>query len=192
MKTRNPALITLGIVSLLLTGCAAAANPGTDHTNGHNPASSQATASTAGGPSEASLMVCGDQPKDRLKAILGLDTAPHTINDWANNTFTCTYHLEQGALKISVQEAADQASARTYFDADQALAKNAKTIEGLTSLGFPAYETAEGAAVFQKDSFVLTVDASGLPATLGPNNITKNALAYQLSTTILACWVEHH
>jgi hypothetical protein len=30
------------------------------------------------------------------------------------------------------------------------------------------------------------------PATPGPEAITRNALAYQLSTTILACWVEHH
>lgn len=42
-----------------------------------------------------------------------------------------------------------------------------------------------------QDNFVLHVDATGLPATLGPHSITRNTLAYQLSTTILACWVEH-
>lgn len=73
----------------------------------------------------------------------------------------------------------------------QGLAKDAEPIEGLANLGFPAYETADGSAVFQKDSFVLHVDGTNLPATLGPENITRNALAYQLSTTILACWVEH-
>jgi hypothetical protein len=73
----------------------------------------------------------------------------------------------------------------------QALAKDAASIEGLANLGFPAYETADGSAVFQKDSFVLQVDASGLPATVGPDAVTPNALAYQLSTTILACWIEH-
>lgn len=35
------------------------------------------------------------------------------------------------------------------------------------------------------------VDATDLPATLGPESITRNALAYQLSTTILACWIKH-
>jgi hypothetical protein len=45
--------------------------------------------------------------------------------------------------------------------------------------------------VFQKDSFVLQIDATDLPATLGPESISRNALAYQLSTTILACWIEH-
>ncbi|MCT9868250.1 hypothetical protein [Paenarthrobacter aurescens] len=99
--------------------------------------------------------------------------------------------MNEGTLKISVKEATDQTAALEYFDVEQALANDAKTIAGLASLGFPAYETGDGSAVFQKDSFVLRVDASGLAATLGPENITRNALAYQLSTTILACWIEH-
>ncbi|XAS63875.1 hypothetical protein ACOM2C_11280 [Pseudarthrobacter sp. So.54] len=216
MKNHKHTLAALAISSLLLSGCAAAAgsvgqvNPAVvpssspsapaasvaaeaGHAGGHNHGSSPSPAAAqAQGPSEAALMVCGDQPMDRLTSILNLDAKPHTVKNWADSTFTCTYHLTEGALKISVQEATDQASARTYFDAMQALAKDAKPIQGLANLGFPAYETADGSAVFQKDSFVLHVDASGLPATLGPESITRNALAYQLSTTILACWVEHH
>jgi hypothetical protein len=169
-------------------------SPGAPQTDGHNhgQASSPPGAPQADGPSEAALMVCGDQPMDRLTSILDLDSDPHTINNWAHSTFTCTYHLAEGALDISVQEATNQAAALTYFDAMQALAKDATPIEGLANLGFPAFETADGSAVFQKDNFVLQVDASDLPATLGPENITRKALAYQLSTTILACWVEHH
>ena len=212
MKQRKPLLASLALSALLLSGCATAAgsvtapsvvstpapssaSPETGHTGSHGghhgdkPSSPGAT--TADGPSDAALMVCGDQPKDRLTAILDLDTDPHTINDWADSTFTCTYHLAEGDLVISVQEARDQPTALTYFDAMQALAKDATPIEGLANLGFPAYETADGSAVFQKDSFVLQVDASDLPATLGPESTTRNALAYQLSTTILACWIEH-
>ncbi|MGY4541759.1 hypothetical protein ACVWY0_001672 [Arthrobacter sp. UYNi723] len=213
MKNRNQALAALAVASVLLSGCAAAAgsvsapsavsttdpsaaSPEAGHTDSHgsghhSDGSSSPGTPKAEGPSDAALMVCGDQPMDRLTAILNLDSDAHTVNDWANNTFTCTYHLDEGALIISVQEAVDKASALTYFNAMQALAKDATPIEGLANLGFPAYETADGSAVFQKDSFVLHVDATDLPATLGPENITRNALAYQLSTTILACWVEH-
>ncbi|MGA8789060.1 MAG: hypothetical protein WB535_08950 [Paenarthrobacter sp.] len=207
MNTRHQLLAALAVASLLLSGCAAnaATDPeaspgasapsssttGTGHANGHSQSTPKQGTPTAEGPSEASLMVCGDQPMDRLTSILKLEDKPHTINDWANSTFTCTYHLDEGSLKISVKESKDKAAALTYFNVEQAMAKNAKPIEGLANLGFPAYETAAGGAVFQKDSFVLHVDASGLPATLGPNNITRNALAYQLSTTILACWIEH-
>jgi predicted small secreted protein len=210
MKQHKPLLASVALSALLLSGCATAAGsvtapsdvstaggpPATtaeaSHHGAHHGQEAPSRGTTADAPSAAALMVCGDQPKERLRSILDLDSDPHTINNWADSTFTCTYHLAEGALVISVQEAADQASARTYFDAMQALAKDATPIKGLANLGFPAYETADGSAVFQKDSFVLKVDASDLPGTLAPDNISRNALAYQLSTTILACWVEHH
>ncbi len=210
MKQHKPLLAPLALSALLLSGCATAAGSITTPSNLATPAASPATGNTNShgsghhgngssspgatkihGPSDAALMVCGDQPMERLTAILDLEQDPHTINDWADSTFTCTYHLDEGALVISVKEARDKATALTYFDAMQALAKDATPIEGLENLGFPAYETADGSAVFQKDSFVLQVDATDLPATLGPDTITRNALAYQLSTTILACWIEH-
>jgi hypothetical protein len=204
MKQHKPLLASLAMATLLLSGCAAAGAVGQGtaagadsghaaaHTGGHSPgAPSSPGAAKTSGPSAAALMVCGDQPMKRLTSILNLTSDPHTVSKWADSTFTCTYHLTEGALKISVQEAADKASALKYFEAMQALAKDAKPIEGLANLGFPAYETTDGSAVFQKDNFVLHVNAADLPATLGPDNMTRNALAYQLSTTILACWIEH-
>ena len=211
MKNRTPLLASLALSALLLSGCAAAAGaagqvtgPSSDAVSS-TPTASEAHAAQHGGhhggtsspgpspegPSEAAKMVCEDQPKDRLTSILDLEQDPHTVDSWADSTFTCIYHLDEGALEISVKEAPDEAKALTYFDAMQALAKDAAPIEGLANLGFPPYETAVGSAVFQKDSFVLQVDASDLPATIGPDAITRNDLAYQLSTTILACWVEH-
>jgi hypothetical protein len=210
MKNRTPLLASLALSSLLLSGCAAAAgsvgaapappsdvasatfSPSAAHGGGHHDGGTASPRTSIEGPSEAAKMVCGDQPMDRLTSILDLKQDPHTVNSWADSTFTCIYHLDEGALEISVKEAADQATALNYFEAMQALAVDATPIEGLANLGFPAYETEDGSAVFQKDSFVLQVDASDLPATLGPDAITRNALAYQLSTTILACWVEHH
>ena len=159
---------------------------------GHHGGGSPSQRTAASGPSDAAKMVCGEQPMDRLTEILDLGQEPHTVDSWADSTFTCTYHLDEGALEISVREAPDKAAALTYFDAMQALAVEAAPIEGLANLGFPAYETADGSAVFQKDNFVLHVDASDLPEAMGPDGISRNALAYQLSTTILACWVEHH
>lgn len=209
MKDRTNALPAVAIAALLLSGCAAAAGSEAQdapaptsltsaaagesgHAGGHDHGVPAPETPKPSGPSAAALMVCGDQPMDRLTSILDLAEDPHTISDWAGDTFTCTYHLEEGALEISVQEAPDNSMALKYFDAMQALSTDATSIEGLANLGFPAFETSDGSAVFQKDNFVLHVDASDLPATLGPENISRNALAYQLSTTIIACWVEHH
>ncbi|MEE2524572.1 hypothetical protein V1639_00970 [Pseudarthrobacter sp. J75] len=191
-------LALLALASLLLAGCASAAGAeghgshgahGTPHGSTSNAVSSSGT--PADGPSDASLMVCGGQVMGNVVSILGLEAEPHTVNTWSNSTFTCTYHLPDGDLVVSVQEAADQSSALNYFDAMQALAVDARPIEGLANLGFPAYETPDGSAVFQKDRMILHVDASGLPEQLGPEGITPTAFAYQLSTTILACWKEH-
>lgn len=216
MTHRTPLLASLALSTLLLSGCAAAAGsvgaaqapasndfspavplaaapPSTQGGHaGYHHGGTPSQRAAASGPSDAAKMVCGDQPMDRLTAILDLEQDPHTVNNWADSTFTCTYHLNDGALEISVREAPDRAAALTYFDAMQALAVGATPIEGLANLGFPAYETADGSAVFQKDNFVLHVDASDLPEAMGPERISRNALAYQLSTTILACWVEHH
>lgn len=167
------------------------ASPVNGHNGSHGEHSAGQSAASGEGPSDAALMVCGDQPKDRLAAILDLDAHPHTVDEWADMTYTCTYHLDEGALIIAVKEAKDQATALTDFEAMQASVPEATPIRGLASLGFPAYETADGSAVFQKDNFVLQVNAAELPATLGPDGITRNALAYQLSTTVLACWIEH-
>lgn len=202
----RPLVASLMLSAILLTGCsAAAAGSGTvsheaqghgTHDAGHHHGADASTRPAAG-PSDAAKMVCGQQPMERLVAILHLDKGPHTVSDWKDSTFTCTYHLDQaspavpGPLEISVQEARDQGKAREHFDAMQALAPDATAINGLANLGFPAYETADGKAVFQKDSFVLTVDASALPSAIGPDSVTRNALAYQLATTILGCWVEH-
>ncbi len=59
----------------------------------------------------------------------------------------------------------------------QALAKGATHIEGFANLGFPAYETADGSAVFQKDNMILNVDASDLSDTVGPDGISRTAFA---------------
>ncbi|MBE4720379.1 hypothetical protein [Pseudarthrobacter sp. AB1] len=145
MKHPNPLLASLALSTLLLTGCTAATgssgtapaptstvssptdtSPSGDtaaagsHGGGHHNEGDSSPDPTVEGPSEAAKMVCGDQPMDRLTSILDLKEETHTVNNWADSTFTCTYHLDEGDLVISVMEAKDQATALTYFDALQA------------------------------------------------------------------------
>jgi hypothetical protein len=60
----------------------------------------------------------------------------------------------------------------------------------MANLGLPAFETTAGSAVFVKDSFVLTVDATALKTNLGPHNVSRSAFAYEVATAVLACWSE--
>lgn len=136
-------------------------------------------------------MVCGEETQKNIATSLALSSAPHSVSDWADNVFTCTYHLSEGNFELSVKESADTAAAREHFDAMRNSTAGAVPIEGLANLGFPAFETTAGSVVFQKDNMTLTVDASDLPAAVGPNSVTPTAFAYQIATTVLACWVDH-
>lgn len=204
MKKRTWAIPLLA-ASLLLTGCAttavdasepvavdaaapsssASASPATAPTTA--PTGAPSTAS-AGAPSDAAKMICGPETQNAVVTILGLGTRPHIVKAWADNLYTCTYHLPAGALVLSVKQSADAASALAYSQDLGTTFGTVTPINGLANLGFPAYETSSGVVVFVKDNMTLEVDASALPAELGPHSITRNALGYQLATDVLACW----
>ena len=135
-------------------------------------------------------MVCGDETRTNISRILSLPDAPVTTDSWAGKLYTCTYALPAGPLVLSVKETADPAAARAHFDSLKQGQSPARPIEGMANLGLPAFETMAGSVAFVKDSFVLTVDATALPETLGPHNVSRNAFAYETATAILACWSE--
>jgi hypothetical protein len=137
-------------------------------------------------------MICGQETKDDISSILDLTAAPHTDDKWAERDYTCTYHLPDGPLVISVKESPDPAAARKYFDSLQGKLDGATPIKGLANLGFAAAQTDNGSVVFLKDSSTLYVDATQLPSAIGPQKVGRTDFAYQVSTTILACWKEHH
>lgn len=143
----------------------------------------------AGGPSAAALMVCSKEIQEKIVQILALDSAPGNGATWADKLFTCTYALPAGSLVLSVKEAADPDAAHAYLQELQRSTAGAAPIEGLANLGFQAFQT-PASAVFVKDNFVLTVDAATLPEPLGPHQVTRAAFAYQVATTVLACWSE--
>ncbi|MEW1808472.1 hypothetical protein [Pseudarthrobacter sp. NPDC080039] len=143
----------------------------------------------AGGPSAEALMVCGEETRANIVRILALPSSPGTAASWADKLYTCTYALPGGALVLSVKEATGPDAAHAYFQDLQRSTAGAAPIEGLANLGFPAFQT-PASAVFVKDNFVLTVDGAALPDTLGPHQVTRAAFAYQVATTVLACWSE--
>lgn len=133
-------------------------------------------------------MVCGAETRDNIAKILALAAAPHTVDSWADRLYTCTYHLAGGPLVLSVKESGDAASARGYFDALRPTLGTTQTIEGLANLGLPGYETADGTVVFVKDNMTLQIDARKLPDSVGPHNVSRTDLAYQIATAVLGCW----
>lgn len=188
--------VALALTSmLLLAGCGAAPTGpgGTGRESGRSTAPSPAMAApepAKDSPSASAKMVCAEETRTNIVRILALPAPPHTTEAWADKLYTCTYALPAGPLRLSVKETADPAAARAHFESLQQRAASARPIEGMANLGLPAFETTAGSAVFVKDSFVLTVDATALKANLGPHNVSRSAFAYEVATAVLACWSE--
>jgi hypothetical protein len=89
---------------------------------------------------------------------------------------------------MSAQEAANAQDALAYSKHLATTFPATSPIHGLANLGLPAYETPDGVVVFVKDNMTLEVNGQALPSKVGPHDITRTALAYQLATDVLACW----
>lgn len=185
MKRLTWPLAIAAAAAIGLSGCAA---------SGAVPPASMSMGASAdaaqNGPTDAAKMICGAEVADNIMTILALTDHPHTVDSWTGDLYTCTYHLSVGPLVLSVKQSASDAAALDYFHALAAKLAPTTTIDGLANLGLPGYTAATGSVVFAKDNMTLQVDASELPATVGPHQISRSDFAYQVATGILACWKE--
>jgi hypothetical protein len=192
---RGRKLTAIAAMSVLIAGCAAAKAAAPPAAGTSAPATTSGTqgmsmspAARSGGPSASALMVCGPEIRQDVVTILALTSAPTSTTTWADNLYTCTYHLPTGRLALSVKESPDTASANTYFATLRTRLAPTQPLTGARGLGNPGYETSDGTVVILKDGKTLEVDATGLPSVSGPNLISRADVAYEISTDILGCW----
>ena len=93
---------------------------------------------------------------------------------------TCTYHLDKGSLRMTVQEPKTSAAAHASFEK---LRRSAGRTESIANLGSAAFTRADMSTVTVKDNKVLIVDTSRLPA-----GNDKHQISQSLSFEVLACW----
>lgn len=153
-----------------------------------SPAARPAARPAAPGPSASARMVCSDEIRTAVATLVGLPTPPARRTSWAPPVFRCTYQLPAGPLVASVREAGSSAAARRLLDAGRRATPGAERLPVVQGLGLPAYSAPDGTVVFAKDDTTLTVDPSGLPATVGTSARTRADLAYTVATDVLGCW----
>jgi hypothetical protein len=185
-------------LALLVTSCAAghqtaratpsgAPMPADMSMDTHSAASSQRLAA---GPSESARMVCSSEIHRDIAMALALPAQPPSTTTWTDHLYTCTYLLQGGPLVVAVKELKDVPAARAYFGQMNRNLGSTRQILGLANLGLPGYQTSSGAVTFLKEDKTLEVDASALPAQVGPNHISRTDFAYQIATDILGCWTD--
>ena len=190
-RGRGPILLVASAV--LLTGCASATPSGSPRPSGGQsvPATPTATASAGssssqgGGPSESARMICDIEVRSQVAAMLSLPNPPPTTSSWADQVYTCVYHLTAGPLTLSVQESADPAAARAYFDTSK---QRFAADRQLSGLGEFAYAAPAGSVVVLKDNKTLRVDVTKLPSQFGRPPVLRTDLGSQLAAAIMGCW----
>jgi hypothetical protein len=183
-------LVALSCAALMMSGCAAAQGAPAPQEAAQQSAAAPSSSASPAGPPPAAAMVCGQEIRANIAQILALPADPSPSSTWAGGRYTCTYRLPSGALVLAVQESPDPAAARAAAHGAVAALPSAAPIEGLANLGLPGYQSPAGTVAFAKDSFALTVDATGLKEPVGPHGVSRSSLAYQIATDVLACWSE--
>ncbi|MDQ2836905.1 MAG: hypothetical protein M3Y89_05730 [Actinomycetota bacterium] len=182
-------------VGVLLAGCAST-QASTPRSAGPAPAMSMApgqsmagmsmpSASAAAKPTATALMICSDDIKDKVKEVLKLSGQPQASSTFANQIYTCTYHLSIGPLVLAVQHSPSKTAAMSYFNH---LKATFGQTESLLGLGEKAYGAPSGVAVVLKDDETLVVDARGVPAVFGHDQQKRTDLANEIASDVLGCW----
>jgi hypothetical protein len=143
-----------------------------------------------GTPSASASMICGSEIRDAVRHNLDLSRTPVGLHAWQHRTFSCTYQLAGGELRLSVKDLDTAGPGRAYFDHLRSRLPAPQRIRGLEAFGLPAVETAHGDVVFLKDDKTLWVDASRLKASDLPTGRSREDVAYGVASAVVACWSE--
>jgi hypothetical protein len=63
-----------------------------------------------------------------------------------------------------------------------------RAARAIPDVGQPAYASSDGNVLVRKDNFTLRVDATRLPAVLGPEHRDRADFAVEIATAIISCW----
>lgn len=147
---------------------------------------------TTGGPSKPALMICSDEIHSAVKRTVGSSAVPEPTHNWSksNRVFTCTYELQRGTVRLSVQDAVHASSGRAFYTRLRAGSPKATALSGMQNFGFQAFQTPSGNVVFLKDGKTLQVDATALSRAALPSGFTRTDVAYGIASAVIACWTE--
>jgi hypothetical protein len=173
VKARFLVIVTVGLVSL--GACS----------SGGGPAAPVASSSYADQPSVSAKQVCSAEAEGDIQTAIGIPVTKPLDPTWTDHVYSCHYVYPTGTLLLSVKELPDAAATTAYFSS---LQRRFGASSGAAGLGEGAFVGRDGSTVVRKDFKVLSIDVSGLPATLGRPAIDRTEVAYRVAVVIMGCW----
>ena len=160
----------MGVAALVATSC-----------GGSSPSHETAGAT----PSDPTKMICADEAQEDIAATLGVKPTRVSTPTWNERLYSCQYEYADGVISLSVKELPDADATTRYFE--QLAKDRGQRPDGL-SLGEGAFTTPTQVVV-RKDTMVLDVDVSGLPAQFGQPLRSSADVKLAVAETIMGCWV---
>lgn len=156
------------VAATLLVAAAACGNPGSGRA-----------------PSAAARMVCAAEAQGDIAAALGVRPRQPLHPTWSDRVYTCRYVYADGVMVLSVKDLPDAAATDAYYTARRRAAPGATP---LRELGHPAFATPDGSVYLRKDTKVLHVDVTRLPAAFGNPPHPRDQAALAVAATLIHCW----
>jgi hypothetical protein len=131
-------------------------------------------------------MVCEPEAQEDIATLLGVQATAVGPLQYADRTSTCRYAYPNGRFTLAVQDLPDDAATTAAFES---LAARLGRVDQL-DLGGPAtaFTTSAGSVVMRKDTKVLLVDVTDLPASFGNPTVPRAQAALLITKAVLGCW----
>ncbi len=178
-RHQRPAIAAIVAALAAVAGCGGEPAP-------VGPPPGQAPAAAApDAPSPQAEMVCQPEAQQDIQDLIGVVPTKVGPIQYTNHTTTCRYAYADGSFTLVVEDLPnDITTTRTY----EALAgKLGRT----TSFDLPdaqGYSTSEGSVVLRRDTKVMLVDVTALPATFGDPPNSRGNTALLIMKAVLNCW----
>lgn len=143
-------------------------------------------------PSQPARMICSAEIRDAVERTFALTRPVTGQGSWKveDRTYSCTYRLPAGHLRLTVQDALEKSDGAAYFTTLRGQLPSGRTIRGVEGFGLPSLQTPAGQVAFLKDGKTLVVDASALTTTRLPKDYSRSDVAYAVAAAVVACWSE--
>lgn len=184
------ALLTVAL-TVLVAGCAQPADstfPGPGSTqagSGAVPIAAGPTSAQADTPSEQAQIVCRQEAQGDIGELIGVEATQVGPLQYADHVSTCRYAYPDGAFTLSVQDLPNDI---TTTDAYDALATKLGRVDVIDLPNADAFSTTDGSVVLRKDTKVMLVDVTRLPAMFGNPPIPRADAARLIMKAVLGCW----
>ena len=176
---RNTRPVVALAMLTLLAGCAQPSAP-------LGPLPSPApTSAPADAPSAQAEMVCQPEAQADIENLIGVVPTRVGPIQYANHTTTCRYTYGNGSFTLVVEDLPNDLKTTDAFDA---LATKLGRTDSIDLPDANAFSTTDGSIVLRKDTKVMLVDVTALPATFGNPPSPRADAARLIMKAVLGCW----